>query len=374
MVKYICLTSFFLSFFCLKCTSQTFNKSAIFKYVPNNGVYGGNHIGGVQSDFKPSYDMKIAYDFKVTSVKGLLEALRNAKAGQVVFVDGTIELELSNAVPLNINAGVTLMSDRGRGGSHGALLKATKAGVRPMIKIGGKNTKIIGLRIYGGDSNIYPNGKKIIRDKNKRNTYGRPVTEGISSKYSNLEIGNCEISGWSHAGIFISDGASDINIHHNYIHGNKRHGLGYGVALKGASATIQANLFENNRHDVAGTGEIGTSYYAHHNIVIGDKDDHLFDMHGGKDRKDNTNIAGTSINISNNYFYTRKGTRAIVIRGIPQRPAIISGNIILQSAKEVESISLRVGVSSEQVLKGFIGQRNSFGNIEEKNNRIISIH
>ena len=39
-------------------------------------------------------------------------------------------------------------------------------------------------------------------------------------------------------------------------------------------------------------------------------------MHGGRDRKDDREIAGKSIEIYNNTFYIP--TRAVVIRGVPQ--------------------------------------------------------
>ena len=39
-------------------------------------------------------------------------------------------------------------------------------------------------------------------------------------------------------------------------------------------------------------------------------------MHGGRDRKDNTNIAGTTMEMYNNTFLGPQ--RAVVIRGVPQ--------------------------------------------------------
>lgn len=370
----------FLNLICLlhfidaNCQSsrQGFDKSVVFKYVGNQDLVDGNPIGGINNKFKPQYNSTIKYDYHVNNVKELRSALVKAKSGDVVFIDGSAQIDLSKLTPLVINRGITLMSNRGQNGSMGARLFTTSAGVRPMIQINGDNIKLFGLRIDGGDMNVYPNGQKVLNDKTKRNTYGRPVTEGISSKFSNLEICNCEIYGWSHAGIFLFGGANNINIHHNYIHGNKRFGLGYGIGLKNAQAIIKGNLFDDNRHDIAGTGDIGTSYEACFNIVIGDKDDHLFDMHGGADRRDNTNIAGTSIKIYSNYFYTRSGTRSVVIRGVPQKTALIYDNTIIQARKIVESRSLKLGVSTEKLINGFIGQRNSFGNIKESNNKIIS--
>ena len=57
-------------------------------------------------------------------------------------------------------------------------------------------------------------------------------------------------------------------------------------------------------------------YIARHNVVLGTSLSHCFDMHGGRDRKDNTNVAGTSIEIYNNTFW--RPEKAIGIRGEPE--------------------------------------------------------
>ena len=86
--------------------------------------------------------------------------------------------------------------------------------------------------------------------------------------------------------------ASKAYIHHNNIHHCQRSGLGYGVALDEADAIIEANLFDWCRHAIAGTGSPGTSYEARYNIHLENASSHCFDMHGGGDRGDGTNIAG----------------------------------------------------------------------------------
>jgi hypothetical protein len=47
-------------------------------------------------------------------------------------------------------------------------------------------------------------------------------------------------------------------------------------------------------------------------------------MHGGRDRKDGTDIAGTWLRIHHNTF--RSPARAIAIRGVPERDAVIEHN------------------------------------------------
>ena len=82
------------------------------------------------------------------------------------------------------------------------------------------------------------------------------------------------------------------------------------------SVTIEYNLFDWNRHSIAGTGRPGCSYIARHNVELGTSLSHCFDMHGGRDRKDGTDIAGTVIEIHNNTF--RAPQTPVVIRGVPQ--------------------------------------------------------
>jgi hypothetical protein len=47
-------------------------------------------------------------------------------------------------------------------------------------------------------------------------------------------------------------------------------------------------------------------------------------MHGGRDRKDGTNIAGTSIDIYNNTF--RAEQTPVVIRGVPEQKCEVHHN------------------------------------------------
>jgi hypothetical protein len=158
--------------------------------------------------------------------------------------------------------------------------------------------------------------------------YSIPNSDGIISTHPNLEVDNCELWGWSHAGIFLKRGALKAHIHHNNIHHNQRSGLGYGVCLDQADALIEANLFDWCRHQIAGTGRPGTSYEARYNLVLENANGHSFDMHGGRDRKDGTDIAGDTINIHHNTFRATS-VRAFVIRGRPQQSAQIHHNWFL---------------------------------------------
>ena len=98
--------------------------------------------------------------------------------------------------------------------------------------------------------------------------------------------------------------------------------LGYGEQVQ---ALIEYNVFDYNRHSIAGTGKPGNAYEARHNVEIGHAISHYFDLHGGSDRNDGTNIAGDWLRIHHNSFLGAP-QRAVVIRGVPIEGADISRN------------------------------------------------
>jgi len=255
-------------------------------------------------------------DYRVKDVDGLVEALKDAKEGQVIFVDGDAELDVTDLVFtvkffFLVPAGVTLASDRGHNGSKGAIIRSDHFGTSPLLKVLGPNVRITGLRIVGPDPKPRLehhrrsfNKERGDREAQRRYYYLFPNSRGISTEHASLEVDNCELSGWSHAAIYLNGGGNH-HIHHNYIHHNQRKGLGYGVCHGNGnkvSSLIEYNLFDYNRHSIAGTGVPGSSYEARNNVELGASLSHNFDMHGGKDRRDGTDIAGTKILIHHNTF------------------------------------------------------------------------
>ena len=298
----------------------------------NNTVYGAKAdetgpIGG-----EKGYKRIITSgDYTVETLEALIDALSKAKAGQVVFIPGGAEIDMTtfiyiDKIALKIPEGVTLASDRGHMGSKGGLITSDSLDTPLMIDILGPNVRISGIRLQG------PNPKRYL-DHHKRAFgpggpghtyyYKFPVSRGISTKHSKLEVDNCEISAFSSAGISLSSGEGH-HIHHNFIHKCQYNGLGYGVSHDMAYSLIEYNVFNENRHSLAGTGRPGSGYIARNNVQLGISLSHCFDMHGGRDRKDNTDIAGTSIEIYNNTFYPPE--RAVVIRGVPQEKCDVHHN------------------------------------------------
>lgn len=63
---------------------------------------------------------------------------------------------------------------------------------------------------------------------------------------------------------------------------------------------------------------------ARHNVELGVSLSHCFDMHGGRDRQDGTEMAGTSLEIYNNTFCAPQ--TPVVIRGVPEQKCEVHHN------------------------------------------------
>jgi hypothetical protein len=279
----------------------------------------------------------------VSSKPELIDALATCPEGKIVFVDGDAQIDLSGTWEIRIPAGVTLASDRGYQGSSGARLfqnrvsqenYATGAYYHFLLQIS-DSARITGIRLEGPD---------------KDTTMFSPMNmcrQGIMARGSrHWEIDNCEIWGWSWAGIYTlrtatSDGTSSEAlqqggyIHHNSIHHCQANGLGYGVDLdEGSTALIEANLFDSCRHVIAAEGYARDGYEARYNIVgenSAARSSHRFDMHADPASEGKSRAAGNFVFIHHNTVMTPFAGGAINsycvdIQGVPRTGAYISNN------------------------------------------------
>ncbi len=281
----------------------------------------GDPIGGGEG----YRSLVTASDYRVKTRDELLAALDSARSGQTVYVADTTEIDLSGLQNIVIPEGVTLASGRGRQGSQGGLIYSTELETFPLFLIGGPNVRVTGLRLRGPDPERRTEQMKQLYAEGRY--YSIPNSRGVQTTHRNLEVDNCELWAWSHAAIYLMTGSTG-HIHHNFMHHNQRQGLGYGVVLNESEGLIEANLFDFCRHHIAGTGRPGTSYEARYNRVLANANSHSFDMHGGSDRDDGTDIAGTKIWIHHNTFEATS-VPAIVIRGRPQEMTEIYNNWFL---------------------------------------------
>ena len=265
-------------------------------------------------------------DYNVSTLDELVGALGKAVSGQIVFVDSDAAIDMSAVSDIVIPAGVTLASRRDGEKEPGAVLYSVDVATRPLFSTGGEGVRITGIRLRGPDLERRTEQLSQLRQEGGSDAYySIPNSDGVVATHPRLEVDNCELWGWSHAAVFLKKGASKAHIHHNYIHHNQRSGLGYGVCLDQSDALIEANLFDWCRHHIAATGRPNTSYEARYNLVFEHGNGHSFDMHGGRDRNDGTDIAGDEIIIHHNTFLATDVT-AVVIRGIPRVKAEIHHN------------------------------------------------
>jgi hypothetical protein len=278
-------------------------------------------------------------DRVVSTAPEVLEALERARPGHIVYVDDRAQIDLSGrSGKVVIPFGVTLASGRGRGDSAGALIFTTDFGAMPLLWAGGDHVRITGLRLRGADR------------ETRKSTYELPNGRGVDTKYgareararwaNHLEVDNCEIWGWSHAGIFLS--GKGHHVHHNHIHHCRREGLGYGICLSQEPAVcrIEANLFDHNRHDIAATGYPGNAYEACYNVSAGGGTAHAFDMHGGRYYPRGKGggvqvIGGDWIHIHHNTFDVGWPVSAILIRGTPRWRGDIHHNRFVSGARAI---------------------------------------
>ncbi|MDI3290826.1 VCBS repeat-containing protein [Polyangium sp. 15x6] len=202
-----------------------------------------------------------------------------AVSGDVVMLGSlgnptdTIELE----EPICIPAGVTLAGGRGANwifhspmvwNSPGFRLKqpdgTTQGG--GVIHVCGDDVRITGLRIEGIDPDYF---------------HSTPSAGVVNHGFDNLEIDNCEISGFGKFLIGLNNGSDDhiTDVHHNYLHHsrarvpNGRYGQGVAMLDPGVNGELDM-MFRWNRAsqlrvvlDSDGSGEFG--YEARDNLVYG---------------------------------------------------------------------------------------------------------
>lgn len=320
--------------------------------------------------FVNAFSQKRQKYFEINTFEDLKQKLNTYQKGDTIFIPGHLSFDVSNELPLVISKPLVLMSDREDNGSQGALFYSNNFKTNPVLLCKANNVEIIGLRFQGPDGKIKQ--KKVLNQKietakqegvserqiQRIYVYGIPNSVGIKLYGKNTTIENCEIYGWSHVGIFVEEN-SKTKIHHSFIHHNQRYGLGYGVLVQG-EAEIYQNTFDYNRHAIATSGKPNSSYHAHHNICLEHSgiQSHIFDVHGGVDRKDGTSIAGKKIIINDNIFFINKYQQIFRIRGRSlQKTSVYNNTIYL--LKEMEN-------------KPFILQTGGKGNLEIRENKIIS--
>jgi len=319
----------------------------------------GNPIGGGNgyTDIISRDDPRVK--FIVDTRDELLSALQNARSGDVIYVEGNANIDMSGYVDIYVPAGVTIASNRGENGAAGGRIYQNRLTTDtspaeywpPLFKPSGAGARFTGLRIEGPDK-----------------TTNAPDARCAIHAYYWMEVDNCEIWGWSHAGIMalyrpgdVSDMKNGGYFHHNHIHHCQMSGLGYGIVMSdGAVSLIEANYFDYCRHAIAGDGIAGEGYEARYNICGPNATSHIFDMHGKPNPSGSGTIAGDTIRIHHNTFMATEPLHAfpVCIRGVPRDGAYIDHNWFYYT--QAPPVWQMNGKGNIYVTDNIIGQNKTF--------------
>jgi len=316
-------------------TSEYYKQNGVFSQEIDGVIYGAyveegmDPIGGGAG----YSEIFTTGDYMVDTLEELVDAASKAKGGEVIFIEGHANIDVTSVKTINLGDGVTLASNRGyrdENGKYstGAVLWSVFSETSPII-IAGDGSRVSGLVLNG--RNPYPHlehHKRCFSDAKygiETAYYSLPIQSGIQAG-NNMRVDNCEIFGFGYYGILAYEGTKGIKVDHCYIHHNQANGLGYGVCHGGdAESLVEYCLFNYNRHSIAATGAPVTGYIARYNIEMGESLSHCFDIHGGEDRGDGTDIAGTYCEMYNNTFLAT--TYPYWLRGVPEDYQIFYHNI-----------------------------------------------
>jgi hypothetical protein len=306
----------------------------------------------------------------------LADALKNAVFGSVIVLDGSFDLEVPGMLPLVLQSGVTLRSDR-RFTNWGARLRwGPDANFDPgldatcnapaLLDACASYTRITGLRLGG------PSCTEAV-------TVATWIGILADDAFPSI-IDHNELSCWTVAAVgpsnvqtlYVDTSRSPlfrpqpVQVVRNFIHHNEMAGFGYGVAAgKDSFPLIQGNTFLMNRHAITGDTSANVGYLALHNLVLNPvpgykgsvftEREQDFDMHGSQHWGCGGifgigNIewcggrAGQYINIQGNTFLgtslTATSHPSFFLRGTPTFKAIYQNNIIVQrSDVSIKSVS-----------------------------------
>jgi FG-GAP-like repeat len=306
-------------------------------------------------------------DTRVVRTAGALVKLLDSSYQGVIFIPGDARINMAGHRNVRIKSGVTLRSNRGGTRPGGLIYTNEFDRDYALFVVEGSNVRIEGLRIRGPSTS--EDESYSVAGIRVRAAYPSGTPTGVSR---HVVIRGNELSAWPWAAVSVAgaietdcfydlppeqqsarpwyamtkNDADQIAIVGNYIHHNLRHNLGYGVVVgEGAYASIQANIFEYNRHAVASDGAPYTGYVARYNYnlqatnfqnvagPIGSWPTH-YDMHGceggdGGDGGEYVQIVYNTIRGEQDIAFGIGVRKAFRIRGVPRDSAWFLENVLV---------------------------------------------
>ena len=251
------------------------------------------------------------YDYLVNDDNEFFAALKRIKPGEMIYLGRNAvvdisDLQITNFPEGQIPEGIIIAS--GRDGEGGGTLKMSLDQLK-MFALA-SNVRLTGLVIEGPDG--YSHGG----DENYFHSSAMEI------KGSGIEIDNCEISGFSGAGIIITEG--DAYIHHCYIHHIRGGKDSSGILVKGGSAKVEYNLFSNCSNAVS--VEKGASLEATNNVEVGNGSEAMFSIMGDD----------CSVILKNNTVLGK--TLPISLGGVPTEYAVENNLFFLNDTQYEEAL------------------------------------
>lgn len=238
----------------------------------------------------------------------------------------------------------------------------------PLFDVRGDHILLAGFRLEGPTRDIGAGSGNL-----ERAIYINPFE--AAEPIRDIEVSNMEISHWSGAGVDVRDNTvqaergrlfntniAAVRIRNNFIHHN-RHGDGHGYGVEvaaGAYALIERNVFDENRHAIAGGSSDNkkdfTGYTVRDNLILpgggthcSEKwvfallawrfncwQTHQIDMHGNKSSLTLgewcCGTAGETLIIERNTVLYTSG-KAIKVRGNPADKAVVDGNVFRHGSR-----------------------------------------
>ena len=258
------------------------------------GVYGETSASAqVEVTFPP----RVVIDpSTVSPVRVLLGALSDPTNPEQTVELCNVELDLTGITGIAIGDNRSLIGAPGcertprRFGPR--IFVTDKRGNSPLFVIQGDHVRFSGFRLEGPTSDIAQG------DVKERGIVISPVAS--PDPIRNIEISNMEIFHWSGAGLEVDDNVDKaergrlfntnpgaVRISGSFFHHN-RHGAGFGYGVdvdNGAYALIEQNVFDENRHAIAGGSRNANAldysgYTVRDNLILAGGGVHCLDSAG----------------------------------------------------------------------------------------------
>lgn len=300
----------------------------------------------------------------------LLGALASSNPRQVIELCD-VDLDLTGHKNIVIGDGRSLIASPpcARGPRHFGprIFVRDGRGRQPLFTVRGDSVLISGFRLEGPTSGIASG------DNKEKGILIAPFSSPAPIR--SVEISNMEIFHWAGLGVQVTDNVEQaergrlfntneaaVRIIDNFFHHNRHTQEGYGVEVSaGGYALIARNVFDENRHGIAGgsknknNGLDYSGYTARDNLILSEgglacshgfwarltaPDEwfrhrcwrtHQIDMHGDENKfysgsNWQCGTAGETMIIQRNtILYTK--SKAIKIRGNPADKAVVDGNV-----------------------------------------------